>query len=120
MTDGNANERDSSWQLPSGWNWNQLTDYDGDGTANYTTTDQNKLYTIGMAKQAVDQGFTIHTLSVGADADRDLMQAIAFIGGGLWIDVPGGSTVSQMEDQVMAAFRQIAANVPPAKLIYEQ
>jgi hypothetical protein len=57
-------------------------------------------------------------MSVGANADREMMEAIAFIGSGLWIHIPGGSTVSEMEEQVLAAFSQIAANVPPAKLVY--
>ena len=119
MTDGNANRRDSSWSLPADWDWDQVTDFDGDGSADYSTSDVNKLYAIGKAKEAVDLGFTVHTMSVGANADRDLMAAIAFIGGGLWIDIPGGSTVSEMEEQVSSAFSQIAANVPPAKLIYD-
>ena len=119
MTDGNANRRDYSWSLPADWDWDQVTDFDGDGSADYSTSDANKLYAIGKAKEAVDLGFTVHTMSVGANADRDLMAAIAFIGGGLWIDIPGGSTVSEMEEQVSAAFSQIAANVPPAKLIYD-
>jgi hypothetical protein len=81
---------------------------------------QDKLYAIGKAKEAVDQGFTIHTLSVGADADRDMMQAIAFMGGGLYIDVPGGTSIEEMQDELQSAFRQIAANVPPPKLVYGQ
>ena len=119
MTDGNANVSDGNWQLPAGWDWDELTDYDGDGQADYSTTNQHKRYAIGKAKEAVDVGCTIHTLSVGATADRDLMKAIAFIGSGVWIDIPGGSTVSQMESQVLAAFNQIAAKVPPAKLVYD-
>lgn len=118
MTDGNANVKDPSWSLPAGWDWNTLTDYDGDGVADYSTGDSYKLYAVGKAKEAVDLGYTIHTLSVGANSDRDMMEAIAFIGGGIWIDVPGGSTVSEMEEQVLDAFSQIAAKVPPAKLVY--
>ena len=48
-----------------------------------------------------------------------MMEAIAFIGGGIWLDIPGGTTVSAMEAQVLDAFEQIAAYVPPAKLVYE-
>ena len=73
---------------------------------------------LDYSEEAVDLGYTIHTLSVGANSDRDMMEAIAFIGGGIWIDVPGGSTVSEMEEQVLDAFSQIAAKVPPAKLVY--
>ena len=119
MTDGNANERDPHWSMPADWVWSELTDYDGDGDADYSTSDQDKIYAMDMARRAVNQGFTIHTLCVGADADLDMMQAIAFMGGGISINVPGGTTIAQMEEELRAAFRQIAANVPPPKLIYQ-
>ena len=119
MTDGNANERDPDWSMPADWVWSQLTDYDGDGDADYSTSDQDKIYAMDMARRAVNQGFTIHTLCVGADADVDMMQAIAFMGGGISINVPGGTTIAQMEEELRAAFRQIAANVPPPKLVYQ-
>ncbi len=117
MTDGLANARDASWAPPASWDWSTLTDYDGDGDADYSTTDLNKLYVVDMAIRAKTQGVTIHTLGVGADADRNLMRAIAFIGGGVWLDVPGGATVSTMQDDVLAAFRQMASTLPPPKLI---
>jgi hypothetical protein len=120
MTDGNANVRDSSYSLPSGWNWAAYTDFDGDGDADFSTTDKNKQYAFGKAMEAVAMGATIHTMTVGADADRTLMEAIAFAGGGEYIDVPGGSTVEAMESQLLEAFGRIAAKVPPPKLIYEQ
>jgi hypothetical protein len=47
-----------------------------------------------------------------------LMRAIAFVGGGIFIDVPGGDPVV-MEQDLLAAFGQIASKVPPAKLVYE-
>jgi hypothetical protein len=119
MTDGNANTSDSGWSWPSDWDWVAMTDYDGDGVANYTTSDNHKKYIFYRAKQAIDMGVTIHTLSVGANADRDLMRAIAYAGGGIWLDVPGGSTVAEMEAQMLEAFGQIAANVPPAKLLID-
>jgi hypothetical protein len=56
---------------------------------------------------------------VGADGDRALMEAIAYAGGGIFINVPGGSTVGAMETQLRDAFKQIASKVPPAKLVYE-
>ena len=58
-------------------------------------------------------------MAVGAGADRDLMEAIAFAGNGIYISVPGGATVSEMEEQMLEAFGQIAAKVPAAKLVYE-
>jgi len=118
MTDGNANRYPSGWYLPSDWNWAELTDYDGDGVANYTTSDRAKQYAFWQAKQAIDSGYTIHTMTVGADADDAFMEAVAFAGGGTWIDVPGGSTIAGMESQLLEAFSQIASKVPPAKLVY--
>jgi Mg-chelatase subunit ChlD len=120
MTDGNANVRDPDYELPEDWDWDAITDFDGDGAADFETDDVYKQYAFGKAMEAVAMGATIHTISVGADADRDLMEAIAFAGGGEWIDVPGGSTVAAMEEQMNEAFSRIAAKVPPPKLIYEQ
>lgn len=119
MTDGNANVYDSgmSTSLPSGWDWNQLTDYDGDGVANYSTSTASKTVVLRQVKFAVDKGYTIHTICVGNDADTELLKAIAFIGGGQFIHVPGGQSVSDMETQVKAAFTKIAAAVPPARLV---
>ncbi|MBX3443124.1 MAG: hypothetical protein KF774_12025 [Planctomyces sp.] len=119
MTDGLANVRDNSYSLPGNWNWNELFDYDGDGTADYTTNDSFCRYALGMAKEAVDAGYTIHTLSVGAGADTNLMRAIAWLGRGIYIEVPGDVSVAEMEEQVLEAFNRIAAFVPPAKLVSE-
>ena len=119
MTDGNANTWDSgeSGSLPSGWNWNDLLDYNGDGNADFTTSNSYATNVLKYVKQAVDKGYTVHAISVGADADRDLLQAIAWLGNGYAIDVPGGMSVSDMEDQVRAAFSKIASAVPPARLV---
>jgi Flp pilus assembly protein TadG len=117
MTDGNANVNDPAWDLPADWNWNEITDYDGDGTANYTTSDPDNLYAIGKAKEAADLGFTVHAMSVGANADKALLEAIAFVGGGVYLEIPGGTSVSQMQQDVLDAFRQIAAKLPPPRLV---
>ena len=117
ITDGNANEAPSRWSLPSDWDWNKLTDYDGDGLADYVTNDRNKQYAFWQATEGMDLGYTFHTMSVGADADRDLMKALAFVGKGTWIDVPGGSTVAEMQEQMLSALSQIAGRVPPPMLI---
>ncbi len=118
MTDGMANRSPNGWSLPNNWNWNELTDYTGNGVANYTTNDRHKQYAFYQAKLAIDQGFTLHTMSVGAGADRELMKAIAFAGRGEWVDVPGGTSISEIEENMLAAFARIAANVPPAKLLH--
>jgi hypothetical protein len=118
MTDGQTNQKPSGWVIPSDFKWSDWTDYDGDGVADYTTTDVNKKYAFWVATEAIKRGVTIHTITVGADADRDLMKAIAFAGKGVYIDVPGGSTIASMHQQMLDAFSQIAAKVPPAQLVY--
>ncbi len=119
MTDGQTNQKPSGWSLPSSFSWNDWTDYDGDGAANYSTSDNYKRYAFWEASEAVKRGITIHTIAVGAGADRGLMEAIAFAGGGVFIDVPVHSTVEEIEEQLSAAFSQIAAKVPAAQLLYE-
>lgn len=119
MTDGQTNQSPGGWSLPNGFRWADWTDYDGDGSANYSTADRHKQYAFWEATRAIRNGVTIHTMSVGAGADRSLMKAIAFAGGGVWIDVPGGRSVHDMEREMLDAFSQIAAKVPPPKLIYD-
>ncbi len=119
MTDGNANRKPDGWTLPPDFDWDDWTDFDDDGSADYTTTDTSKQYAFWEISEAVARGYTVHTMSVGAGADRNLMEAIAGAGGGEWIDVPGGSTVADMETQMLAAFGEIASRVPPAKLVYD-
>lgn len=118
MTDGQTNQSPSGWKLPTGFNWNAWTDYDGDGVANYKTTDVKKQYAFWEATEAIKLGVVIHTLAVGDGADRDLMKAIAFAGSGIFINVPGGGTAN-MEEQLIGAFQTIASQVPPASLVYE-
>lgn len=118
MTDGQANRSNSGWSFPSGFSWNDWTDYDGDGSADYSTSSSHKKYAFYEAMQAVERGITVHTMAVGAGADRDLMKAIAHAGGGVFISVPGGAKIEDMEEQMLEAFGQIAAKVPPAQLVY--
>jgi len=119
MTDGRTNKRPSDWSLPSGFDWSDWTDYDGDGNADYSTSNSDRQYAFWEATVAINAGVTIHTMSVGAGADPDIMRAIAFAGGGVFIDVPGGSTIAELESQVLDAFNQIASKVPPARLVFD-
>ncbi len=119
MTDGQTNQAPYGWSMPAGFDWDDWTDYDGDGSADYSTSDSKKQYAFYEATQAIDRGITIHTMAVGQGADRSLMKAIAFAGGGVYISVPGGSTIAEMEEQLLEAFSSVAAKVPPAKLVYE-
>lgn len=118
MTDGQTNQRPSNWSLPSGFQWKDWTDYDGDGSADYSTSDKNKQHAFYEATQSAQRGITLHTMAVGAEADTALMQAIAFAGGGVYVSVPGGTTVTELDSQLEDAFRSIASKVPTAKLIY--
>ncbi|QDT26697.1 von Willebrand factor type A domain protein [Gimesia panareensis] len=117
MTDGNANRSPSNWSLPGNWNWDTVTDFDGDGNADYSTSDRNKQYAFWQAVEAANLGYTVHTMTVGKGADRSFMQAMAKACNGICIDAPGGATVDEMKAQLLIAFGKIAANVPPAKLL---
>lgn len=119
MTDGNGNTLDSgeSSTLPTGWNWNTLFDYNGDGVADYTTSDTSARCTLKYVKQAVDKGYTVHAISVGVDGDSNLLKAVAWLGNGQFVQVPGGQSVSDMEATVKSAFAKIASSVPPARLM---
>jgi len=119
MTDGNSNVMDSgsSSSLPSGWNWNKLFDYDGDGNADYTTNASQARHVLAQAYNAVQKGYIINTMAVGADADRELLKAIAWMGGGEFISVSGGASTEEMEEQLLSAFQKIASQVPPARLL---
>jgi len=116
MTDGLANVRDTSYVFPSDFDWSQI-DYDNDGVGDYTTSNDYAKYALGMAKEAVDAGYTIHTMSVGLGADTELLEAIAHMGKGVYIEVPGTLTVAEMEAEVLEGFNRIAAFVPPARLV---
>jgi hypothetical protein len=120
MTDGLANQKPSGWTLPSGFSWADWTDFDGDGSADYSTSDSYKKYAFWQATEAIKRGIMIHTVAVGADADCDMMEAIAKASGGVYMEVPGGTTVEEMEEALMDAFSLIAAKVPPAQLLYDE
>lgn len=117
LTDGLANRKPSGWSLPGGWNWAEYTDYDGDGDSDFSTTDTNVQYAFYEAALAAQDGITIHTISVGIDGDDALMQAIAFVGNGIMVDVPATGTVEDTEQQLKDAFKIIASKLPPPKLI---
>ena len=120
MTDGNANVSPPGWTLPDDWDWDELTDFDGDGVADYTTDDVHKQYAFYHSREAIDAGGTVHTMSVGAGADAGLMHAVAHAGGGIHIDVPGGSDADTNEELLREAFRKIAARVPPPRLLIDR
>lgn len=119
MTDGNSNTMDSgeSGNLPPSWDWAKLFDYNGDGVADFSTSSSHARFVLKNVMDAVDKGYKVHAISVGVDADHELLKAVAHLGNGIYVDVPGGSSVSEMEDQMRAAFTKIASAVPPARLV---
>ncbi|MCA9052933.1 MAG: hypothetical protein KDA75_03805 [Planctomycetaceae bacterium] len=123
MTDGNANTTDGSTSLPGGWEtW--FNDYDGPGTT-YNVNHDNPSSSVRTARyslihevhDAVNKGYTIHTIAVGSDADWRTMKAVAHYGKGQFLYVPGGTSTEEMEANLMSAFHRIAGLVPPAKLL---
>ena len=129
MTDGQPNQYPSGFDensLPPDWDWDELTDFDGDGVADFTidssygSWDSNwraALYAFMIAEQAKEAGIVVHTISVGSGADTDLMSAIAGMTGGSHLHVPGGTTIAEMEADLEAAFALLAGRVPPARLV---
>ncbi len=119
MTDGNANTYPGSFSAPDGFDWNDIVDADGNlytPGGSYSEV-QGKTYALYKAYEAVRDGVTIHTMSVGAGADSEIMEVIAIMGGGVHINVPGGTTIAEMQDELNVAFNKIAAKVPPPRLI---
>ncbi|MCA9047377.1 MAG: VWA domain-containing protein, partial [Planctomycetaceae bacterium] len=100
MTDGQSNQYPSGFStssLPADWDWDELTDFDGDGSADFVIDfnydgggngDGNwraALHSFLRAKEAWDAGYIVHTISVGDGADTGLMNAIAEMTGGEYV-----------------------------------
>ena len=73
-------------------------------------------FALDEADLAAAAKIKIMTISLGVNADTDLMQDIADRTGGIHFNVPGGSSVQEYEDQLKAVFSEIAAD-RPLKLI---
>jgi hypothetical protein len=69
-------------------------------------------YAINEATLCRMSGIKIMTISLGLNADVELMQQIADITGGKHFNVPGGGTVMQYEEQLKTVFQEIAADRP--------
>ena len=84
-----------------------------DGIANRpTNTAIAKQLVLDEARLAARDKFPIVTISLGAAADKQLMQAVADITKGVHFNVPGGRSVSEYEQQLKDIFRQIADRRP--------
>ncbi len=137
MTDGNANvyentagdnnlqggfANDGFYQMPAGFDWGVFNNLDTTSTVPFSINDdgsenaRSRIFALSQAYLAADEGTTVHTMAVGAGADTDLMKAIAFLGGGEYIEVSGSLTVANLMEEVQAGFYRIAALVPPARL----
>jgi hypothetical protein len=82
---------------------------DNNHSANEAAARNNAL---DQARQAAQDKLQILTISLGADADTDLMQQIADLTRGIHFVVPGGQTVSAYRAQLLAVFKQIALRRP--------
>lgn len=135
MTDGQSNQYPSGFgtgSLPAGWDWDDVTDFDGDGQADvefesgYTGGGNNDgnwkaaLHSFVRAKEAADAGYVVHTISMGSGADTGLMQAIANYSGGEYVHIASGSSNEEMEEDLEAAFAVLAGQVPPSRLVIDE
>jgi hypothetical protein len=82
-----------------------------DGWANRPTTNPRE-YALEQARTAASKGYHIMTVSLGVEADTDLMEEIARIGKGRHFRVPGGTSVEQIRQELISVFRQIADDRP--------
>lgn len=88
-----------------------------DGLANLTSTGESpKDFVRAEADLCADSNIKVITISLGAGADTSLMQEVADATGGIHYNVPGGTKISDVADQVRNVFGIIAAD-RPLKLI---
>jgi hypothetical protein len=73
-----------------------------------TNETQGKQYALTQAAAAKALHYPIFTISLGNVADKALMQQIADITGGEHFNIPGGSTVTDFQEDLLEAFRKIA------------
>jgi hypothetical protein len=91
MTDGNAN-----WY---------------NGAYNEAAANQEVINEANLCA-ATSRRYPIITISLGAGADTSIMQQVADITNGYHFNVPGGSSIQQMQDDLEDAFRSIANHRP--------
>ena len=134
MTDGQSNQYPNGYgsgSLPAGWNWHNITDFNGDGAADLVIDSQYDgggngdanwkaaLHSFVKAKEAYDAGYIVHAVSMGDGADTVLMNAIAQMSGGEYVHIASGTSTAVMESQLEAAFNVLAGQVPPSRLVIE-
>lgn len=83
-----------------------------DGKANLPHGKDPRAYALRQAEIAGDLGIPVLTISLGADADKSLMDGIASRTNGIHFSIPGGQTVEEYEDDLKDVFALIAKDRP--------
>lgn len=84
-----------------------------DGIANRpSNASYARQFAIQEAHAAKAARIPVVAISLGANADTNLMNQIATISEGVHFNIPGGQTVDQYEEDLIDVFRQIAAHRP--------
>ena len=84
-----------------------------DGKANRPVDSQRaKDFVMREAQLAAADNLPIVTVSLGATADKDLMQQVADVTGGIHFNIPGGQSVADYEEDLKEVFRKIAGHRP--------
>ena len=82
-----------------------------DGQANLPYNEYyGKLYALQEAQTCKQKKIPVVTISLGAEADSELMQQIADITGGVHFNIPGGQSVADYEEQLKNVFRRVAGD----------
>ncbi|MCA9188848.1 MAG: VWA domain-containing protein [Pirellulaceae bacterium] len=88
-----------------------------DGIANRpNSVAQAKQYVRNESQNAANDHFPICTISLGAAADKALMQEVADTTSGVHFNIPGGQSVADYEEDLQEAFRKIA-DFRPVRLV---
>jgi hypothetical protein len=77
---------------------------------------QAKEFVMREAQLAAAAQFPIVTVSLGATADKNLMQQVADVTDGIHFNIPGGQSVAGYEEDLKEVFREIAGH-RPVKLV---
>ena len=64
------------------------------------------------AQHCRDLRFPVVTISLGSNADLDLMEEVAEISGGIHYSIPGGVPVEAYADDLIETFQEIATSRP--------
>jgi hypothetical protein len=82
-----------------------------DGLCNLPNSGPNQ-FLLDEADRCAEEGYIVFTISLGANADAQVMQQVADITGGAHFNIPGGRSVSEYEEDLEDIFKEIAANRP--------